>query len=117
METSRKTYTQKDIGAKFISKTKLNINGLDQTQIKSCGEGLCSDVWCTFSKTFVPVARHEIINLFLAIEEQKGWKIYKLDIKSAFLNGFMQEETMLSRLKDLLQMDRTKTLLDKKGLN
>lgn len=107
METGRKTYTQKDIGAKWVHKTKLNSNGSEQTQSQSCGEGLCSDVWCRFSETSVPVARLETIKLLLAIETQKGWKIYKLDIKSAFLNGFLQEETMLSRLKDLLQMDRT----------
>jgi len=36
--------------------------------------------------------RLDTIRLFLAIAAQKGWKIYRLDVKSAFLNGFLQED-------------------------
>ncbi|XP_043805248.1 uncharacterized protein LOC122721479 [Manihot esculenta] len=45
-----------------------------------------------FSDTFALVARIETIRLLLAIAAQKGWKVYQLDIKSAFLNGFLEEE-------------------------
>ena len=45
-----------------------------------------------FSNIFAPVARLDTIRLLLAIAAQKGWKVYQLDVKSAFLNGFLEEE-------------------------
>ncbi|RVX18719.1 Retrovirus-related Pol polyprotein from transposon TNT 1-94 [Vitis vinifera] len=45
-----------------------------------------------FSETFAPVARLDTIRMLLALTAQKGWKTYQLDVKSAFLNGYLQEE-------------------------
>ena len=42
--------------------------------------------------TFAPVARLDTIRLFLALAAQLGWKVYQMDVKSAFLIGFLQEE-------------------------
>ena len=45
-----------------------------------------------FSKTFAPITRLDTIRMLLALAAQKGWKIYQLDVKSAFLNGYLEEE-------------------------
>ena len=45
-----------------------------------------------YSETFAPVARLDTIRLLFAIATQKSWKVYQMDVKSAFLNGFLQEE-------------------------
>jgi hypothetical protein len=45
-----------------------------------------------FRETFAPVARLEAIRIFLAFAASKRFKTYQMDVKSAFLNGVIQEE-------------------------
>jgi hypothetical protein len=45
-----------------------------------------------FGKTFVPVARFEAIRILLAFVASKGFRLYQIDVKSAFLNGVVKEE-------------------------
>ena len=44
-----------------------------------------------FAETFAPVARHEAIRILLAYASHHEMKLYQMDIKSAFLNGFINE--------------------------
>lgn len=48
-----------------------------------------------FDEVFAPVARMESMRLALASHE--GWHLYHMDIKSAFLNGELQEEVYVSQ--------------------
>ncbi|WVZ80894.1 LOW QUALITY PROTEIN: hypothetical protein U9M48_028331 [Paspalum notatum var. saurae] len=45
-----------------------------------------------YEKTFAPVARLEAIRILLAFGASKGFKLQQMDVKSAFLNGFIEEE-------------------------
>jgi hypothetical protein len=45
-----------------------------------------------FGETFTPVAHLEAIRILLAFAASKGFKLYQIDVKSAFLNGVIQEE-------------------------
>jgi hypothetical protein len=45
-----------------------------------------------FGNTFAPITRLEAIRILLAIAVFKGFKLYQMDVKNAFLNGFIQEE-------------------------
>jgi len=45
-----------------------------------------------FSETFAPVACLDTIRMLLALTAYKRSKVYHLDVKSAFLNGYLQEE-------------------------
>jgi hypothetical protein len=45
-----------------------------------------------FGETFTPVARLEVIKILLAFAASKKFKLYQMDMKSAFLNGVIQEE-------------------------
>ena len=52
-----------------------------------------------FEETFAPVARHEAIRLLLGISCLKKFKLYQMDVKSAFLNGFLNEEVYVEQPK------------------
>jgi hypothetical protein len=45
-----------------------------------------------YEETFALVARLEAIRIVLALSVSKGFRLYQMDVKSAFLNGFLEEE-------------------------
>ncbi|KAJ9538414.1 hypothetical protein OSB04_031147 [Centaurea solstitialis] len=48
-----------------------------------------------YDDVFAPVARIEAIRLFLAFASYKGFKVYQMDVKSAFLYGTIDEEVYI----------------------
>jgi hypothetical protein len=45
-----------------------------------------------YEETFARVAHLEAIRILLALYVAKGFRLYQMDVKSAFLNGFLEEE-------------------------
>jgi hypothetical protein len=45
-----------------------------------------------YEETFAPVARLEAVRILLDFSMAKGLKLYQTDVKSAFLNGVLEEE-------------------------
>jgi hypothetical protein len=45
-----------------------------------------------YEETFAPVAHLEAIRILLAFSVAKGFKLYQIDVKSAFLNGMLEEK-------------------------
>jgi hypothetical protein len=50
-----------------------------------------------YEETFAPVARLEAIRILLAISMAKGFKLYQMDVNSAFLDGFLEEEVYVKQ--------------------
>jgi hypothetical protein len=48
-----------------------------------------------FGETFALIARLETIWILLAFASSKEFKLYQMDVKSAFLNGVIQEEVFV----------------------
>jgi hypothetical protein len=44
-----------------------------------------------FGGTFAPIARLEAIRILLAYGPHHEMRLYQMDVKSAFLNGFINE--------------------------
>jgi len=55
-----------------------------------------------FNKTFAPVARMEAIWKFLTYACSRKIKVYQMDVKSAFLNGELEEEVYIKQLECFL---------------
>ncbi|GJY93476.1 retrovirus-related pol polyprotein from transposon TNT 1-94 [Tanacetum coccineum] len=50
-----------------------------------------------YDETFAPVARFEVIRIFLAFATYMNFIVYQLDVKSAFLNGKLKEEVYVKQ--------------------
>ena len=49
-----------------------------------------------FDETFPPIARMESIRVLLTLACHLKFKLYQMDIKTAFLNGFLQEDVYVA---------------------
>jgi hypothetical protein len=61
------------------------------------GEGYVQQQGVDFDEVFAPVARLESVQLLLAYTAGQGWLIRYMDVKSAFLNGKLQEEVFITQ--------------------
>jgi hypothetical protein len=55
-------------------------------------QGYCQKEGIDYEETFAPIARLEAIRILLAFAASKGFKLFQMDAKSAFLNGYIEEE-------------------------
>jgi hypothetical protein len=54
----------------------------------------------SLSETCAPIARLESIRILLAYATYHGFKLYQMDVKSAFLNGPIKEEVYVEQPPD-----------------
>ena len=72
----------------WVYRTKLNADGfVNKYNGRLVVKGYAQLFGVDFSETFAPMARLDSIRLLLALAAQKEWRIYQLDVNSAFLNG------------------------------
>jgi hypothetical protein len=55
-------------------------------------QGFCQKEGIDYEETFAPINHLEAIRIFLAFAASKGFKLYQIDVKSAFLNRYIEEE-------------------------
>ncbi|GJV08829.1 retrovirus-related pol polyprotein from transposon TNT 1-94 [Tanacetum coccineum] len=70
---------------------------LKKTKIGLVAKGYVRRNGIDFEELFAPVARIEAIRIFIANAATKNMIIYQMDVKTAFLNGDLQEEVFVSQ--------------------
>ncbi|KAM1032295.1 hypothetical protein ACFX2I_035891 [Malus domestica] len=86
------------IGVKWVFKTKLNLDGtVQKNKARLVAKGYAQKPGIDYNETFAPVARLDTIRTLIALAAQKSWKLYQLDVKSAFLNGVLEEEVFVEQ--------------------
>ncbi|GJU52122.1 retrovirus-related pol polyprotein from transposon TNT 1-94 [Tanacetum coccineum] len=59
-----------------------------------------------FDETYAPVARLESIRILLAYACAHDFKLYQMDVKSAFLNGFINEEVYVAQPPGFIDFEK-----------
>ncbi|WVZ52087.1 hypothetical protein U9M48_003180 [Paspalum notatum var. saurae] len=81
------------IRTKWVFKNKRGEDGMVvRNKARLVAQGFCQKEGIDYEETFAPVARLEAIRILLAFAASKGFKLQQMDVKSAFLNGFIEEE-------------------------
>ena len=50
-----------------------------------------------YEEVFAPVARLDTVRMLLALAANYGWKVHQMDVKSAFLNGYLEEDVYVQQ--------------------
>ncbi|GKG46549.1 retrotransposon protein, putative, ty1-copia subclass, partial [Tanacetum coccineum] len=72
-------------GKVYIYKTRLVAKGFTQTY------------GVDYEETFSPIADIRAIRIFIAIEAYYDYEIWKMDVETAFLIGFLEEEIYMEQ--------------------
>ena len=84
---------KKIIGVKWVYKLKKNAKGeLKRYKARLVVKGYSQWQGIDYDEVFAPVARLETIWLLISLATQNQFKIFQMDIKSTFLNGYLKEE-------------------------
>lgn len=81
------------IGLKWVFKLKKDSAGkVIKHKARLVAKGYVQKHGVDFDEVFAPVARLDAVRLILALTADRRWQVHHLDVKSAFLNGELQEE-------------------------
>lgn len=85
---------------RWIYKTKLNEQGeVDKYKTRLVVKGYSQQCRVDYIEVFALIARMDAVRLIIALAASRGWKIYRLDVKSAFLYGELNEEVYVEQPK------------------
>ncbi|GJR36581.1 retrovirus-related pol polyprotein from transposon TNT 1-94 [Tanacetum coccineum] len=86
-----------EIEPKKISKALKHLGWIDAMQEELNQFYRNKEEGIDYDETFAPVARMEAIKIFLAFATYMNFKVYQMDVKSAFLNGKLKEEVYVKQ--------------------
>jgi hypothetical protein len=94
------------IGTKWVFQNKQDDQGvIVWNKARLVAKGFSQVEGLDFRETFAPVARLEAIRILLAYASCYDIKLYQMDVKSAFLNGFINELVYVEQPPGLKTLD------------
>ena len=85
----------------------MNENGeFSRNKARLVCKGYAQEEGIDYGETFAPVARLEGVRTLLAYAAYKDFKVYQMDVKSAFLNGILEEEVYIEKPEGFIDPNR-----------
>jgi hypothetical protein len=89
---------QNVVGTKWVFRNKQDEHGVvTRNKAPLVAKGYSQVEGLDFDETYAPVSRLESICILLAYATYHGFKLYQMDVKSAFLNGPIKEEVYVEQ--------------------
>jgi hypothetical protein len=86
------------MGTKWVFRNKQDEHGVvTRNKARLVAKGYAQVTGLDFKETFAPVARLESIRILLAYVAHHSFKLFQMDVKSAFLNGLTKEEVYVEQ--------------------
>ncbi|GKB74765.1 retrovirus-related pol polyprotein from transposon TNT 1-94 [Tanacetum coccineum] len=85
------------IGTNWVSRNKLDENGVvSRNKARLVAQGYNQQEGIDYDETYAPVSTLESIRILLAYACSLDFNLFQMDVKSAFLNGFINEEVYVA---------------------
>jgi hypothetical protein len=89
---------RKPVDSKWVLHIKRDGNGLiSRFKARLVAKGFTQIPGQDFTYTFAPVARWESIRILLSIVATYDWELRQIDVKTAYLNGNLEEEIYMKK--------------------
>ncbi|GJY98511.1 retrotransposon protein, putative, ty1-copia subclass [Tanacetum coccineum] len=88
----------KTVGHKWLFKKKTDMDGAVHTyKARLVAKGFTQTPGIDYEETFSPVADIRAIRILIAIAAFYDYEIWQMDVKTAFLNGYLNEEVYMEQ--------------------
>ncbi|KAD2805330.1 hypothetical protein E3N88_38707 [Mikania micrantha] len=88
----------KVVGRKWVFKRKTDMHGnLDTYKARLVAKGFTQIQGVDYDETFSPVAMLKSIRILFAIAAYYDYEIWQMDVKTAFLNGYLEEDVHMEQ--------------------
>ena len=86
------------VTSKWIYKIKHAADGsVEKYKARFVTRGFSQKEGIDYEETFAPVARYTSIQAIISLAFVMGWKLHQMDMKTAFLNGVIEEEVYIEQ--------------------
>jgi hypothetical protein len=71
--------------------------GIEKYNTRFVARGFSQKEGEDYEETFAPIAKYTSIRSIIVIASAMGWKLHQMDVKTAFLNGVIDEEVYIEQ--------------------
>jgi hypothetical protein len=90
-----------------LYKTKFATDGIiEKHKARFVARGFSQIEGVNYDETFTPITRYTSIRSIITITTEMGWSIHRMDVKTTFLNGFIDEEVYIEQPQGFEVSDR-----------
>jgi hypothetical protein len=86
------------VSSKWLFKIKHVVDGsIEKYKARFVTHGFFQKEGIDYEETFAPMARYTSIRTIIALAAKMKWKLHQMDVKTAFLNGVIEEEVYIEQ--------------------
>nr|GEW65175.1 putative retrotransposon protein [Tanacetum cinerariifolium] len=98
----------KTVGSKWLFKKNTDMDGAVYIfKARLVAKGFTQTYGVDYEETFSPVADIRAIRILIAIAAYYDYKIWQMDVKTAFLNGHLSEEVYMEKHEEKLKLSKS----------
>jgi hypothetical protein len=95
------------VSSKWLYKIKHVVDGsIEKYKARFVARGFSQKEGIDYEDMFAPIARYTSIRTIIALATKMKWKLHQMDVKTAFLNGVIEEEVYIEQPQGFEVEDR-----------